>query len=149
MPIEDNLILTADTPHLPAVTDDVLNCIYNVCDVGINTSIGEGWGLVSFEHGATGAAQVVPRHSACEELWQDSGLLLEPTVTLTSERSLAEGHFVMPDEVARVLDLLYADPELLAQVSERSYRRANLPEFSWSRIAEQWDQLFQETIAEA
>ena len=69
--IEDRLILTAHMPFLPVVSNRVLNCIYNACDVGINTSIGEGWGLVSFEHAATGAGQIVPRHSACEELWRD------------------------------------------------------------------------------
>jgi len=40
--------------------DEDLNLIYNACDVGINTSMGEGWGLVSLEHAATGAVQVVP-----------------------------------------------------------------------------------------
>ena len=43
------------------VGDAELNLLYNACDVGINTSMGEGWGLVSFEHGAAGAAQIVPR----------------------------------------------------------------------------------------
>src|SRR5204862_3751525 len=39
------------------VDDAALNLLYNACDVGITTSMGEGWGLVSSEHGATGAAQ--------------------------------------------------------------------------------------------
>jgi len=34
------------------VDDRDLNLLYNACDVGITTSMGEGWGLVSFEHGA-------------------------------------------------------------------------------------------------
>src|SRR4051812_4312176 len=34
------------------IEDDALNLLYNACDVGINTSMGEGWGLVSLEHGA-------------------------------------------------------------------------------------------------
>src|SRR5262245_33133961 len=42
------------------VGDDELNLLYNACDVGINTAMGEGWGLVSCEHGAAGAAQIVP-----------------------------------------------------------------------------------------
>ena len=46
------------------VDDRELNLLYNACDVGITTSMGEGWGLVSFEHGAAGAAQIVPDHSA-------------------------------------------------------------------------------------
>jgi D-inositol-3-phosphate glycosyltransferase len=42
------------------VDDRQLNLLRNACDVGINTSMGEGWGLAGFEHGATGAAQIVP-----------------------------------------------------------------------------------------
>jgi D-inositol-3-phosphate glycosyltransferase len=61
-------------PQGGGVRDDrELNLLYNACDVGINTSMGEGWGLVSFEHGATGGAQIVPEHTACAELWADVG----------------------------------------------------------------------------
>jgi len=34
--------------------DNELNIVYNACDIGINTSVREGWGLVSFEHGGYG-----------------------------------------------------------------------------------------------
>jgi len=145
--IEDRLILTADTPFLPAVSDEVLNCIYNACDVGINTSVGEGWGLVSFEHAATGAGQIVPRHSACEELWRDSALMLEPCMTLTTERSLTEGHFVAPEAVAQALGRLYDDPGLLAEISARSFATATRPEYHWSTIAGRWDRLFESHLA--
>jgi hypothetical protein len=30
------------------------------------------------EHGATGAAQIVPRHTACAELCAEGGVLVEP-----------------------------------------------------------------------
>ena len=145
--IEDRLILTADMPFLPAVSNGVLNCIYNACDVGINTSIGEGWGLVSFEHAATGAGQIVPRHSACEELWRDSALMLEPCMTLTTERSLTEGHFVTPEAVANSLNQLYEEPELLAEISARSFATSTSPEYNWSTLAGQWDRLFREVLA--
>jgi D-inositol-3-phosphate glycosyltransferase len=145
--IEDRLILTADMPDLPVVSNDVLNCIYNACDVGINTSIGEGWGLVSFEHAATGAGQIVPRHSACEELWRDSALMLEPCMTLTTERSLTEVHFVTPEEVASSLNQLYEDPALLADISARSFATSTRLEYNWSTLARHWDRLFREVLA--
>ena len=143
--IEDRLILTADQPFLPAVPDATLNQIYNCCDVGINTSIGEGWGLVSFEHGSTGAAQIVPRHSACEELWRDAAVLLDPCMSLTTERTLGEAYFVSPEEVARGLNKLYENPDVLAEVSARSYETCTRPEYRWPRIARQWGRLFQKT----
>ena len=144
--IEDRLILTATEPFLPPVADPMLNRIYNACDVGINTSIGEGWGLVNMEHAATGAAQIVPRHSACEELWTGSAVLLEPAFSLVSERILTEGRVVSPGEVARALEALYRDPELLARMSKTARDVATRPEYHWSYIAEQWNDLFLEIL---
>jgi D-inositol-3-phosphate glycosyltransferase len=115
--IEDRLILTAEEHLLPAVPDELLNCIYNACDVGLNTSLGEGWGLVNLEHAATGAAQVVPRHSACAEIWDGAAELLEPAASLTMEGLLTEGLLVTPEELAGALERLYADPALLRRRS--------------------------------
>jgi glycosyltransferase involved in cell wall biosynthesis len=145
--IEDRLVLTDGSHSTPGVPDSMLNRIYNACDVGVNTSVGEGWGLVSFEHAATGAAQLVPRHSACEELWGGSGVLVEPAVTVVTERILTEGKLVAPEAVAEELTRLYRDPELLASVSEASYRTATRPEYGWDRVAEQWDELFREVLS--
>jgi D-inositol-3-phosphate glycosyltransferase len=144
--ITDRLILTAEEKLLPAVSDEVLNRIYNACDVGINTSLGEGWGLVNLEHAATGAAQVVPRHSACEEIWDGAALLMEPAISLTTERILTEGRLVSPEEVARALEALYRDPDLLAEMSAAAHRVATRPEYQWGQVAERWDALFREVL---
>ncbi|HXO21999.1 MAG TPA: glycosyltransferase family 4 protein [Thermoanaerobaculia bacterium] len=146
--IEDRLILTADEKFLPAVPDEVLNRIYNACDVGLNTSLGEGWGLVNLEHAATGAAQVVPRHSACEEIWTGSAVLLEPALSLTAERILTEGKLVAPEEVAHALEGLYRDPGRLAEMSAAALAVATRREYRWSAVAEKWHRLFQEVLAE-
>ncbi len=61
----------------PPISDEQLNLTYNACDVGLNTSWGEGWGLVSFEHAATRAAQVVPDHTACTDLWRGAAEFLD------------------------------------------------------------------------
>jgi D-inositol-3-phosphate glycosyltransferase len=144
--IEDRLILTAEEALLPAVPDDVLNRIYNACDVGINTSLGEGWGLVNLEHAATGAAQVVPRHSACAEIWEGAAELMEPALSLTTERILTEGRVVAPEEVARALESLYRDPDRLTRLSAAAYGVATRPEYLWSNVAECWHRLFCEVL---
>jgi len=44
--VEDKLILTSmNTSPTNGISDKALNIICNVADVGINTSLGEGWGL--------------------------------------------------------------------------------------------------------
>jgi D-inositol-3-phosphate glycosyltransferase len=145
--IEDRLILTTTEPQLASEPVEKLNLIYNACDVGINTATGEGWGLVAFEHAATGAAQVVPRHTSCEELWEGAAELMEPSFTLTQEKILIEGHYVTPETVAASLETLYRDPERLRLRSRQAYENATRPEYDWDRIAGQWSGLFEEVIA--
>lgn len=48
-----------DTSPPNTLSDDGINQIYNMCDIGINTSDGEGFGLCQLEHLYTGAPQVV------------------------------------------------------------------------------------------
>ena len=48
-----------DTAPPNMLSDEGINQIYNMCDVGINTSDGEGFGLCQLEHLYTGAPQVV------------------------------------------------------------------------------------------
>ena len=53
-----NLILV-DTSGQNIIDDDGVNQMYNLADIGINTSDGEGFGLCQLEHLYTGAPQVV------------------------------------------------------------------------------------------
>lgn len=140
--IEDRLILTTNGKNLPGVSDRQLNLIYQAAAVGINTSVAEGWGLVSFEHAATGAAQIVPRHSACEELWEGAALMLEPVIRLTTPDTLTDGYIVSPEGVATALERLYEDRELLRTMSLAAYARARKPSYRWEAIAEKWRELF-------
>jgi len=48
-----------DTAPPNVVNDEGINQIYNMCDIGINTSDGEGFGLCQLEHLYTGAPQIV------------------------------------------------------------------------------------------
>jgi hypothetical protein len=61
----------------PKFSDEQLNFLYNACDVGINTTTGEGWGMPSFEHAATRAAQIVPHHTSLADLWKGVLIPLE------------------------------------------------------------------------
>lgn len=144
--IEGRLILSNMNKEMPAEPVERVNMIYNACDVGLNTSFGEGWGLVAFEHAATGAAQIIPRHSACEELWQGAAEFLEPVFSLTIERVQTEGRFVSPEGVAAALERLYQNPKHLRAMSRAAYRNATQSKYDWDRIAKQWDRLFQEVM---
>ena len=148
--IGDRLIMTDGCLHgHPSVDDSQLNMIYNATDVGINTSCGEAWGLVSFEHAATGAPQVVPAHSGCTDIWNTIETRL-PTRRVAEDVVLGmRREFVAENDVAAVLERLYQDERFRREQALKAYRVAQKPEYSWPRIAEQWDQIFQNMLAKS
>lgn len=146
--VEDRVLMSSLNKTIQGVSQQQLNRVYNACDVGLNTSTAEGWGLPSFEHAATRAAQVVPRHSACEELWKDSAVLVEPALKIINEKILTEGWLVTPESVAEALERLYADREYLEEMSERAFRNATRVEYRWENISARWDALFREVLAD-
>ena len=130
--IGDRLLTTTGADTHPAVSGERLNVIYNACDVGLNTCEAEGWGLVSFEHAATGAPQVVPAGSACAELWAGAGTLVPATPTARG------GHEVSVEDVAAALGRLHDDPGPAAEMGARARAHARSRRFAWSAIAGRW-----------
>lgn len=124
------------------VADDELNLLYNACDAGINTAMGEGWGLASFEHAAAGAAQVVPDHTACGELWRGCGELIPPAKSYIPEFSILEMGEVSVAGVAQALENLYRDPGRHQQLAQAAFAATQKEEYSWDSIARQFDDLF-------
>jgi glycosyltransferase involved in cell wall biosynthesis len=124
------------------VGDDELNLLYNACDVGINTAMGEGWGLVSFEHGAAGAAQIVPDHTACAELWRGHAELIPPARSYVPEFSPLEMGEVTPEDVAQALEALYRDPARRQELARAAVSVAQNPAYSWDVVTQQFDELF-------
>jgi D-inositol-3-phosphate glycosyltransferase len=127
-----------------AVEERALNLLYNACDVGINTAMGEGWGLVSCEHGATGAAQIVPDHSACAEIWSGRAEMIPPARYYTPQFSPLEMGEVSAAAVAQALNNLYDNPQRRQQFAQAAYETALNPEYSWDSIAGRFDDLFVE-----
>lgn len=144
--IFDRLIMTQADNTRPTFSDEQLNLLYNACDVGITTVTGEAWGMVSFEHAATRAAQIVPRHTSLADLWEGAAEFIDPMNTLTYPGNLTHAHLVTPEGVAAALQRLYEDRVHRESLAEAGYRNATRPEFNWNAIAAQWRRLFDEIL---
>lgn len=147
--VEDRLVLSGPPKKRhPELSVDMLNLIYNACDVGINTAGGEGWGLVSFEHAAVGRAQIVPRHTSCAEIWDGAAELLEVREVVTQPRTNHDFSFTSAHDVAKAIDTLYRDPARREEVARRCCAVSRNEEYSWDVIAVRWAQLFQEACCQ-
>lgn len=128
------------------LSDADLNAIYNACEVGVNSAMGEGWGLISFEHAATRAAQIVPGSSACADLWAGAAEIVPATDTGVPRFSMLAMSTVTADGVAAALERLYADRDHLQELAIAAYRNATDPRYRWRAVTAQWNELLAEMI---
>lgn len=54
-----------------ALDDYTINCLYNATDVGLNTCIGEGFGLCNMEHASLGIPQIVSNVGGLKEVFKN------------------------------------------------------------------------------
>ncbi|WP_328686036.1 glycosyltransferase [Streptomyces sp. NBC_00343] len=130
-----------DVGEFPHLADRQLNLIYGACDVGLNTATAEGFGLVPFEHVATGAAQVMPAHPTCTELWPAGAVLLPVGAPVAYPGGCVEHRAVAPSDVAEALDRLYEDRDSLAEHSRAAMGNAADPRYGWGTVLDEWCRL--------
>lgn len=58
------------------IPDEELNIVYNVADVNVSVSIGEGVGLSLIEASAAGTTSIAPNHSSIPEMIGDTGYIV-------------------------------------------------------------------------
>lgn len=144
--LSKNIILTSKTIGIQTVHDGMLNLIYNATDVGINTSLGEGFSLTNIEHAVTGSPQVVANHSSLTEIYQDCGILVPTSQSLLLDHIMTKGYLVKPEDVAASLDKLYKDRLLYKQLSNKCIMKFTNPYYSWKNISKLWEQTFEEVL---
>jgi len=110
-----------------------LNQVYNAVDIGVNTCIGEGWGLVNTEHAATGVAQLVPDHTSLREIFHDVPRISVESWEVDRNYGLDRGQ-PSPNELAQLLTEYYEDRKLLASMGQRCYERVHETEFTWPAV---------------
>lgn len=141
--IEDKLLMTTSTPGMPNVPIEHLNCIYNFCDVGLNSGLGEGFGLPNAEHGAIGKPQIVADHSALTDLYGDCGLLVPAKINVSLSDITTTGKMILPEDMAANMDLIYTNKQLYKDLAFQTYKKFNSEKYTWKYITQQWMTLFE------
>lgn len=132
--------------YTDAPPDELLNLIYNACDVGINTADGEGWGLVSFEHASCRKPQVVPDHTSCMDIWNEAALLTNVAVWITDKDLGVVRGLVDVDHAAENLTKLYSDKKLYNEIADCCYAVTQRPEYRWESVAAGFDQAIKDLL---
>jgi len=85
-------------------TDSEMNIFYNIADVNISTSIGEGVGLSLVESAAVGTTSIAPRHTSTPEMLGDTGHLIKNVAHFTMAQDNGSTRPLV--DVAGVVDAL-------------------------------------------
>jgi glycosyltransferase involved in cell wall biosynthesis len=144
--VDGRVLLNTLNPTGASLPIEQLNLLYNACDVGLTTAMGEGWGLVSFEHAATGAPQIVPDHTSFTENWTGAAEMLPHVGREHIFYELADMFVVSPHDVALALERLHDNCSYRQRMAKAAYARSTEPRYLWSRIGRRFGDLLDHSL---
>ncbi len=121
------------------LNDEQLNQLYDLFDISVLPSNGEGFGLPIIESLAAGMPVVATDYSACSELVQARGELVKVLTTLTVGTNLIEQAIIDVDDLANRIERLHGNPNLLAEYGRQG--RAFAESLLWERIMPRWEEV--------
>lgn len=124
------------------VEDEQLNKLYNLCEIGLNTSLGEGWGLISFEHALCQKAQIVPDHTSPGDHWKNKAVLVPVVESVRLSTNPFDMRRIDSRHLANSLVHMVNDNSYRNNIADKCYHFAKSPAFSWDHVCDQWINLF-------
>jgi len=146
------LVITGNTPGIPSVSKERLNLIYNSADIGINTSEGEGWGLVSWEHASTKTPQIIPYNSSIPYIWEPGTAMFINAKTPKMHPAInTVGRTPSIEHTIELLNTAYNDWKFnsskgLQKIADSAYNMVTAERYSWKTVANSFDEVFTEVL---
>jgi len=142
--LEDHVIMPRNKDNKP-LSDEILNMQYNLADVNVLSSFGEGFGLSVTEAGACGVPSVGPDHAATTEVIGDRGLLVKPRAYIYSANG-SKQCAIHPEDLAKQLIKILLDDKLREEMGKKSKKFAL--ELTPESRAKQLMDVFEKTISQ-
>lgn len=140
------------------VKPETLNKVYNACDVLLSSNLGEGFGLTYLEAMGAGTLNLAPFHTTTPELFDlkntdinekargvayKSGSNKTEWVFLGPQDNMTERPIGNVEDAVEKLIWIYDNPEKAEKIASNGNLWAQ--NYTWKRIAKDWDSLFQKT----
>jgi glycosyltransferase involved in cell wall biosynthesis len=87
--VQNHIFVRNSTTYL---SDEKLNVLYNAADVGLNTTLGEGFGLCNLEHACLGKPQIISQVGGLADIFADTYAQLIPPIAEVYLSPLTEDH---------------------------------------------------------
>jgi glycosyltransferase involved in cell wall biosynthesis len=148
------------SPH-SGVKKETLNKIYNASDVVLSSNLGEGFGLTYVEAMGAGTINLAPFHTTTPELFDLKNTEISEEargVAYLAGSNKSEWVFLGPqdnhterplgnvEDAVKKLIWIYDNPEKAKKIADNA--RLWIQNYTWERIAQEWDALFQRAYAD-
>ena len=144
---------------------NVLNMIYNVSDLVMTTTLGEGWGLSITEAMSTKTPVIAPHHTSIPELFGTTrikgnesidnfhfddirGIPIKTDGWFCQGRADTEQMRPLTDEKDMINKMIWAydNPDKCKKIAENAYKW--VVKLKWSKIGKEWKEVFKKAIDE-
>lgn len=133
----NNHIFIKDTNKF---SDEQLNILYNACDVGINTCVGEGFGLCNLEHGGIGKPQIVSNVGGLTDIFKSEySIPIDPVdeIYVSNNIDFHGGYIKIckTDDFVEAMINYYDNKDILITHGNKS-KETIIKNFDWNNILE-------------
>jgi glycosyltransferase involved in cell wall biosynthesis len=125
------------------MSDEMLNNLYNCCDVGINTCVGEGFGLCNLEHASLGRPQIVSGVGALNDIFTNEySTVIKPVAEIYIPDNIDfHGGYIKicsTDDIVDAMVKYYDNPNLCKDHGKKT-REIILKKYNWEKILKELD----------
>jgi len=112
-----------------------INALYNMMDVNVNTSMGEGFGLSLIEGAACSVPVLCPSHGNLIDIWTQGAEFIDIEDYEYVAGTRFVGGRISTDSMATKLDKLYEDREYTKELGKLALEHSNESKFSWETVS--------------
>ena len=138
-------VLVPDINPRYGVAEEILAKVYNLFDVYLSTTLGEGMGLTAMEAMASGVACVLPKWSAYGEWAAPAAWLAEcNSISVAPKINTVGG--VVGNETIKALSRLRNDPHARETLSKAGIKLMAEPQYRWEAVGDKFAEVVTKTI---
>lgn len=143
--IDKRLILThQDLNPSHGLPIEAMKFVYNIADVKVSATMGEGWGFTTMESMACGIPNAVPNYSALGE-WTAGGVHyidIDPTPYFTPKGVNTYAGVPNVESMIHAFEKLYQDKDYREHIGKQGLAVVSQPKYEWKNIAKEFDKVF-------
>jgi len=146
-----NKVLFSGVRYFRGFPYDKMNEVYNLMDVHLLTTSGEGFGVPTIEASACGVPSVATDFTTTKELLVDNGECGLPAKCLGSDLDTVTGNWNVERSImdihdcAKQLEKLYKDNALHKRLSAVGIKKV-AKYYDWEQVADDWDKLIRDKV---